>query len=694
MDPAPSPPFVHFDREACRDPTVALGREWLVTNGLGGYASTALDGTPLRSYSGWLIAALEPPVARTVLVGAILERATAGGVSRELGALDRAGGDRDPDGGRFLERFELDGMRPVWRYSVGEAILEKSAWMAHGRNTVYVRYRVISGGPVVLEVTPLVTHRDHHQLRPRDRRPITTTRLPDGLEIGWPDTATRLQLRGAEARATARMNPRVTARVAGGASRAGLAAGTGWVRGIRHRLETERGLDDLSDLAAPGTFVLELPQGGSWTLVMSTEASADIDMDRAGDDETTLATSRARDTELVARARAVGAATDDPLVRQLVLAADQFIVTRPIPGTATPGRSVIAGYPWFTDWGRDTMISLPGLCLATGRFDDAAAILRSFAGWVRDGLLPNSFPDAERTEPAYHAVDAPLWYVHAVDAYGTATGDSALVDSLLPTLVTILDHYAAGTRFGIGVDPADGLVHAGQPGLQLTWMDAKAGDWVVTPRAGKPVEIQALWIHDCRILARLCRERGDPAAAARYAGLGERAATAFGARFWNGERGCLFDVVDGPAGDDPAVRPNQLFALSLEPDLLDPQRARAIVDTVTRSLWVGIGLRSLAPSDPAYLGTYHGDRLRRDAAYHQGTAWTWLTGAYVEALLRTGTSAANVRARLDGLADHLRDAGLGTVSECLEGDPPHRPVGCYAQAWGVAEMLRSLRLTE
>ena len=225
-------------------------------------------------------------------------------------------------------------------------------------------------------------------------------------------------------------------------------------------------------------------------------------------------------------------------------------------------------------------------------------------------------------------------------------------------------------------------------------MDAKAGDWVVTPRAGKPIEIQALWIHDCRILARLCRERGDPAAAARYAGLGERAATAFGARFWNGERGCLFDVVDGPAGDDPAVRPNQLFALSLEPDLLDPQRARAIVDTVTRSLWVGLGLRSLAPSDPAYLGTYRGDRLRRDAAYHQGTAWTWLTGAYVEALLRTGTSAANVRERLDGLADHLRDAGLGTVSECLEGDPPHRPVGCYAQAWGVAEMLRSLRLTE
>jgi predicted glycogen debranching enzyme len=677
MDPAPAA-FVRFDREACRDPTVALRREWLVTNGLGGYASTALDGTPLRSYSGWLIAALEPPVARTVLVGAILERATAGGVTCELGALDRAGGDRNPDGGRFLERFELDGMRPVWQYSVGDALLEKTAWMAHGHNTAYVRYRVLTGGPVALEVTPLVTHRDHHQLRPMDPRPITTRPLPDGIEVTWPGVATRLQLSGAGARVTADTD----------------GAQAGWVRGIWHRRETAQVLDDVSDLAVSGRFAVELAEGAAWTLVMSTEAAADLDFDA----EEALAAARARDDALLERARSAGADTGDPLIRQLVLAADQFIVARPIPGTAAPGtaapgRSVIAGYPWFTDWGRDTMISLPGLCLSTGRFDDAAAILRSFAGWVRDGLLPNSFPDAERTEPAYHAVDAPLWYVHAVDASRTATGDSALVDSLLPTLCTIVDHYAAGTRFGIGVDPADGLVRAGEPGVQLTWMDAKAGDWVVTPRAGKPVEIQALWIHACRIVARLCRERGDQAAAARHASLGERAATAFGARFWNGDRGCLFDVVDGPTGDDPAVRPNQLFAVSLGPDLLDPERARAIVDTVTRSLWVGLGLRSLAPSDPAYLGTYRGDRLRRDAAYHQGTAWTWLTGAYAEALLRTGTPAADVQARLDGLMDHLRDAGLGTVSECLEGDPPHRPVGCYAQAWGVAEMLRAVRLT-
>jgi predicted glycogen debranching enzyme len=676
MDPSASPPFVRFGRETCEEPAAARRREWLVTNGLGGYASAALDGTPVRSYSGWLIAALDPPVGRTVLVGAILERATVDGVTRELGSLYRVGGERDPDGGSCIASFELDGMRPAWRYTIAASVLEKTAWMAHGRNTTYVRYRVIRGGPVTLEVTPLVTHRDHHALRPMDRRPITTTPLPDGLEVTWPGVATRLQLRGSRAGA------RVSAPTGG--------SEPGWVRGIRHVLETERGLPDSSDLAVPGRFDVELAEGASWTLVLSTEPAAAIDLD----DAATLATSRARDVALLERARSAGADTHDPLVRQLVLAADQFIVARPIPGQGGPGLSVIAGYPWFNDWGRDTMIALPGLCLATGRFEDAAAILRTFATWVRDGLLPNNFPDAERAEPAYHTVDAALWFVHAADAYRGATHDEGLIDDLLPALREIVDRYAAGTRFGIGVDPADGLVRAGEPGVQLTWMDAKAGDWVVTPRTGKPVEIQALWVHACRIVARLCRDRGDTCAAQRYAGLGERAAVAFEERLWNPDRSCLFDVVDGPDGDDPAVRPNQLFAVSLEPDLLAPEHAKAVVDVVTRSLWIGLGLRSLDPSDPVYLGTYRGDRLRRDAAYHQGTAWTWLTGAYAEALLRTGTPREAVRARLRGFADHLRDAGLGTVSECLEGDPPHRPVGCYAQAWGVAEVLQALRLTE
>ena len=674
MDPAVAEPLVRFGRETCGDPAAALRREWLVTNGLGGYASTALDGTPVRRYSGWLIAALEPPVARTVLVGAILERATADGVTRELGALDRPGHGRDPDGGRHLEHFELDGMRPTWRYAIGGSLLEKTAWMAHGHNTTYVRYRVLRGGPVALEVTPLVTHRDHHELRPRDWRPVIVTPVADGLDVCWPGVAARLQLRGPGARVTPQAD--------------GTAAG--WVRGIGHRIETERGLDDVSDLAVPGRFTVELAEGAAWTLVMSAEAPADLDLDG----EVALAAARAREAALVEQARASGADADDPLVRQLVLAADQFIVARPIPGAAEMGRSVIAGYPWFNDWGRDTMIALPGLCLATGRFDDASAILWSFGPWVRDGLLPNNFPDAERAEPAYHTVDAALWYVHAVEAYRAATGDEALVDSLLPTLREILDHCVAGTRFGIGVDPDDGLLCAGEPGVQLTWMDARAGDWVVTPRTGKPVEVQALWIHACRIVARLCaaRDGADAAAGTRYTVLGEQAAAAFRARFFRADLGHCLDVVDGPNGDDPALRPNQLFAVSLEPDLLTRDQARAVVAAVTGSLWIGLGLRTLAPSDPAYLGAYRGDRVRRDAAYHQGTGWTWLAGTYAEALLRTGTPASGVRTRLDGFADHLRDAGLGTISECLEGDPPHRPVGCPAQAWGVAEVLRGLRL--
>jgi predicted glycogen debranching enzyme len=579
MEPARPAPLVRFGRETCGDPAAASRREWLITNGLGGYASVALDGTPVRRYSGWLIAALEPPVARTVLVGAILERATAAGVTCELGVLERPGRGRDPDGGRYLEHFELEGTRPVWRYAVGGALLERTAWMGHGRNTTYVRYRVLRGGPVALEVTPLVTHRDHHELPPTDRRPITTTVAADGLEVGWPGVATRLQLRGAGGRVVRQPDGN----------------GAGWVRGISHSAETERGLDDVSDLAAPGHFAVELADSAAWTLVMSAEAPADVDLDA----EAALAGARAREAALLEQAHSAGADIVDPLVRQLVLAADQFIVARAIPGEAGVGRSVIAGYPWFNDWGRDTMIALPGL-------DDASAILRGFAPWVRDGLLPNSFPDAERVEPAYHTADAALWYAHAVNAYRASTGDEALVDDLLPVLRGILDHYLAGTRFGIGVDPDDGLLYAGEPGVQLTWMDAKAGEWVVTPRVGKPVEIQALWIHACRIVSGFCLDRGDPASAERYASLGERAATSFRARYWNPDRGCLFDVVDGPSGDDPALRLNQILALSLEPDLVAPDHARAVMAAVTGTLWIGLGLRTLAPSDPDYLGTYRG----------------------------------------------------------------------------------------
>ena len=420
MDPADRAPFVRFGRETCGDSAAASRREWLLTNGIGGYASTALDGTPLRRYSGWLIAALEPPVRRTLLVGALLERITVGGLAVELGALDRDGGPRDPDGARHLEHFQLDGTRPSWRYAFGGAVLEKTAWMAHGRNTTWVRYRVIHGGPVTLEVTPLVTHRDHHALRPRDERQVTTTPLADGLEVGWPDVPTRLRLGGRGASVVPRAE----------------GAAAGWVRGIRHRLETERGLDDLSDLAVPGRFRVELAAGSAWTLVMSVEEGADRDLDAAAtlDGASALEASRCP-RGAAPRSRPGGGDRHHRSPRPPAGPGRRPVHRQPSDrGEAAPGRSVIAGYPWFNDWGRDTMIALPGLTLATGRFDDAERILRSFAGWVRDGLLPNSFPDAERAEPAYHTVDAALWYVHAVEAYRLASGDEALVDGLLPIL--------------------------------------------------------------------------------------------------------------------------------------------------------------------------------------------------------------------------------------------------------------------
>jgi predicted glycogen debranching enzyme len=375
----------------------------------------------------------------------------------------------------------------------------------------------------------------------------------------------------------------------------------------------------------------------------------------------------------------------------LVLAADQFVVARLAATSdisAAPGRTIIAGYHWFNDWGRDTMIALPGLTLATGRFDEAAVILRTFAPYVLDGLLPNNFPDSAGILPGYNTADAMLWYVVAIYRYTEATGDASLVDELLPVLRGIVDWYLRGTRHNIGVDPADGLLHEGEPGVQLTWMDAKVDDWVVTPRIGKPVEINALWYNLLRILERFERERGDPSGAARYGGLAEQARDSFRTRFLSTEHSWLADVVDGPEGDDWACRPNQLFALSLPFPLIEGAEAAAVLEVVGSSLYTTYGLRSLAPDDPAYKGTYGGDRVARDGAYHQGTVWAWLIGPYVEAHYRLHRDAAAAFALLAPFQHQLADAGLGSISEIVDGEPPHSPRGCIAQAWSVAEVLR------
>ncbi len=642
--------MVELGPDACHDLEAGLEREWLVTNGLGGYAFGTVAGPATRVYHGLLIAALSPPVGRTMLVGGLVEWATIDGQRVALHAHEYADGTIDQPGYRRLVSVRLDGSRPVFTYAIGDVRIEKRIWMADGANTTYVRYESVGADrPIELELTPLTTFRDHHAVR----------READGV----PGGPLRIVAPGGSFTAAGR-----------------------WFLGFRHREETARGLDDRSDLWAGGEVRFPVRRGLPATLILTAEPG------EPPDPEIALVAAAERETRLIDAAAAGHASA---FVRDLVVAADQFLVRRDIPGAdgaLEVGRTVIAGYPWFNDWGRDTMISLPGLCLATGRHEEAATILRSFARFVRDGLLPNNFPDRAGDLPEYHTIDASLWYPQAIRAHALATGSGRLVDELLPTLRTILDAHLAGTRFGIGMDPADGLLRGGEAGYQLTWMDARVDGWVVTPRRGKPVEIQALWINALRIVGGWLRDRGDPDGAGdRYVETADRATEAFAGRFWRAELGYLADVVDGPDGDDVSLRPNQVLAVSLPHPLVDGEAAAAVVGAVGRSLAVPLGLRSLSPSDPAYRRRYQGDRRFRDAGYHQGTAWTWLVGPYAEAVARVRADPAAGLAILRPFEEHLRMAGLGSVSEILEPEPPFEPRGCPFQAWGVAEVLRVWR---
>jgi glycogen debranching enzyme len=688
-------PLISFGRDICGDLQAGLRREWLVTNGLGGYASGTLAGVNTRRYHGLLVAALAPPVGRTVLVGGSVEWAGYDGRRYPLSAHEYGGGVIDPHGYHHLESFRLEGALPVWTFAVGDARLERRVWMAEGVNATYVDYRLARGRrPMDLEITPLVTSRDFHSLTSRSGWHPRCDPTAAGVTVRWDDGTPPLSVLAD----TGSFTPR-----------------DDWYYNFFHREEHARGLDDRSDLFTPGSFTLRLDLGQSATLLLTAEE--DLELDGAW----ALAAARARQLALLERA---GALEADPVVQQLVLAADQFIVQRAAPGAeegsgrgaraegqdgtpisdpwppapasrplVPPGKTVIAGYHWFNDWGRDTMIALPGLTCATGRTEDAAGILRTFARYIMDGLLPNNFPDHSGVVPGYNTVDATLWYVLAIRAYQHATGDDLLVDELLPVLRDIADQHVRGTRYHIGVDPADGLLHAGEAGIQLTWMDAKIGEWVVTPRIGKPVEINALWYNMLRTLQDFLAARRDPAAT-HYATLADRARSAFRDRFIHPEQGYLADVVDGPDGDDWTLRPNQIFAVSLPYPLLEGEEAQRVVDVVGRSLVASHGLRSLSPDDPAYRGSYSGDPARRDSGYHQGPVWTWLIGAYAEAYARAYDAPATARTFLAPFAHHLEDGGLGSISEILEGDEPHVPRGCVAQAWGVAEVLRVWRLLE
>lgn len=654
-------PLVSFGRAICGDLDAGLRREWLVTNGLGGYASGTLGGILTRRYHGLLVAALEPPVERTVVVGGMVEQGRYDGRSYALSAQEYGDSVIAPQGYLNLESFALEGTLPVWTYALADARLERRLWMPHGANTTYISYRLVRGTQdLELDLTPLVTYRSFHSL---------------SADFGWsPDfqsTKRSMSVSGTSDKAPLRLI----------IDRGEFVQSPDWYWNIHYREEAARGLDDRGDLFAPGTFGMRLQPGEEVTLVLTTEA------DEPATPSEALAGERDRQRGLLATA---GVEVAEPVLQQLTLAADQFIVERQLDGQ-TVGKSVIAGYHWFNDWGRDTMISLPGLTLSTGRAAEAADILRTFAGYIADGLLPNNFPDRSGAIPGYNTVDATLWYIIAIHKYLEATGDETLVDELLPALRGIVQHHIEGTRYGIGVDTTDGLLRAGEPEVQLTWMDAKVGDWVVTPRIGKPVEINALWYNVLRIAAEMLSAR-DSDASAGLAARAEQTRTSFRARFISDNHSGLADVVDSPEGDDWTVRPNQLFAVSLPFPLVDGEEARAVVDGACRSLLTSLGPRSLSPDDPGYRGDYGGDQVRRDGGYHQGPVWSWLTGALVEAHLRVYEDREAALALLQPFTDHLSDAGLGSISEIAEGDPPHLPKGCIAQAWSVGEVLRAWRL--
>jgi predicted glycogen debranching enzyme len=574
-----------------------------------------------------------------------------------LATFEWESGAVSPKGYENIQGFALGGQIPTWEFAIADALIEKRVWMAYGANTTYVRYRLTRGQfPVELTVRPLLTNRGFHSLYLDMAPQFTHEAETFGVQVRWgASPPVRLLSRSAA-----------------------FTGDAAWWWGFHYRAEAARGFSCGGDLFSPGAFRVTLMPGDSATLAFTIESDVELDGERA------LAAEVERQRELLRRA--ANGTELDPVAQQLTLAADQFLVQR--GAEPESGRTVIAGYHWFNDWGRDTMIALPGLTIPTGRPSEGAAILRTFARYVSDGLLPNNFPDQDGAVPGYNTVDATLWFVMAIRHYFEATGDRALVDELLPALRSIVDWHVRGTRHGIRVDPEDGLLAAGEPGVQLTWMDARVGDWVVTPRMGKPVEINALWYNVLRTVAAFL-EPSDAPAAAQIHVLADRVRQSFRRRFVNQEARGLLDVVDGPGGDDPTVRPNQIFALSLPEPLVEGDQARAVLATVSQHLLTSFGLRSLAPSDAAYAGHYEGDAATRDARYHQGAVWPWLMGAYVDAILVVENDPAKARAVLAPFEHHLGDAGMGSVSEILDGDAPHYPRGCVAQAWSVAEVLRA-----
>jgi predicted glycogen debranching enzyme len=660
---------VQFGREICGVLDVAEQREWLVTNGIGGFASGTVSGNLTRRYHGLLVAALHPPVGRIQLVAKLDETVRYDASDYALGTNRWGSGAVEPHGYLDIESFRLDGTTPVWRLAIGDAILEKRVWMRHGENTTYVQYTLLRGSQAMeLELRTFINYRDFHSNTHAGDWRMKIDAVTRGLQVTAFEGAIPFYLLSADAK----IEPRHE-----------------WCHDYFLPLEKYRGLDDRDDNLLAAAFRATLKENQSVSIVFSTDANAALDGDAA---RTEISKHEA---DLLAQwsAADVPAASAAPgWVRQLILAADQFVVRRDLADASedSAGKSIIAGYHWFGDWGRDTMIALPGLTLAVGRAGIAKQILLSFARYIDGGMLPNNFPDVGG-RPEYNTVDAALWFFEAVRQYFASTQDNETLARLFPIMAHMIDAHVAGTRYQIHVDQADGLLYAGEPGVQLTWMDAKIGDWVVTPRIGKPVEINALWFNALETMASLASAVKQPAD--RFAKLAARAKESF-AKFWNSSAGYCYDVIDAPGiGNDATLRPNQIFAVSLPQSALPAEQQKAVVDICARRLVTSYGLRSLAQSEPGYQGHYGGNSRERDGAYHQGTVWGWLLGPFVLAHLRVYGDRGAAVSFLEPLGKQIHSHGLGTLSEIFDGDAPFTPRGCIAQAWTVAEVLRAWRAT-
>ncbi|MGH9875262.1 MAG: amylo-alpha-1,6-glucosidase [Pyrinomonadaceae bacterium] len=648
--------MISLEQETCRDVVMASSREWLETNGIGGFSSSTIIGLNTRRYHGLLTAATKPPVGRLVLLSKLEETLIIDGRSYELSANQYPGAVH-PLGFNFQTGFRLDPF-PVFTYEVEGVKLEKSVFMVQGENTTVVHYEIshmerMQANSYRLEIRPLIAFRDYHSTTHENGALNPYVETENGLATVKPySDLPSLYLAH---------DP------------AAVETNGFWYRNFQYAVEQERGLDFTEDLFSPCAFTFDLKASAKVRMIASTER-CDV---RKADDY--------REAEIARRRLLIGesAPDTDPLVETLTVAADQFIVAR------EHCKTVIAGYHWFSDWGRDTMIALPGLTLATGHTEIAKSILVEFANHVDQGMLPNRFPDAGEI-PEYNTVDATLWFFEAVRSLLQYTNDYEFVRAnLYAVLTSIIDCHVKGTRYHIHVDD-DGLLYSGQPGVQLTWMDAKVGDWVVTPRQGKPVEIQALWYNALRVMEYLAEKFNDTKAKENYATMADRARLSFKQLFWNDEIGCLYDVVNGDTRDG-AIRPNQILAVSLTNSMVSNERAQSILQVAERELLTPRGLRTLSPNDPNYIGRYEGDPLHRDGSYHQGTVWPWLIGAYITASVKTfGESGRQAAADwLKQFGEHLSEACLGQVSEIFDGDAPHTPRGCVAQAWSVAELLRA-----